>query len=69
MHMYKWIRDHRTHHKFTETKADPHDANQGIFFSHVGWLMMKRHPAVVKYGNKVDMSDVAADPVIQLLDR
>ncbi|XP_011499801.1 PREDICTED: acyl-CoA Delta(11) desaturase-like isoform X2 [Ceratosolen solmsi marchali] len=68
-HFYKWIRDHRTHHKFTETAADPHDANRGFFFSHVGWLMMKRHPAVKKYGSKVDMSDVTADPVIQFFDK
>ncbi|OXU32084.1 hypothetical protein TSAR_007841 [Trichomalopsis sarcophagae] len=68
-HFHKWIRDHRTHHKFTETAADPHDANRGFFFSHVGWLMMKRHPAVKKYGSKVDMSDIEADPVIQFFDR
>ncbi|KAL7302848.1 hypothetical protein TKK_0004080 [Trichogramma kaykai] len=68
-HFYKWIRDHRTHHKFTETKADPHDANRGFFFSHVGWLMMKRHPAVIKYGKKIDMSDIEADPVIRFFDK
>ncbi|KAF7990996.1 hypothetical protein HCN44_000801 [Aphidius gifuensis] len=65
----KWIRDHRTHHRFTETAADPHDANRGFFFSHVGWLMMKRHPAVKKHGSKVDMSDVYGDPVIQFFDK
>ncbi|KAJ8674811.1 hypothetical protein QAD02_010597 [Eretmocerus hayati] len=68
-HMSKWIRDHRTHHKFTETKADPHDSSRGFFFSHVGWLMMKRHPAVIKHGKKIDMSDVQSDPVIQFFDR
>ncbi|KAJ8674810.1 hypothetical protein QAD02_010596 [Eretmocerus hayati] len=68
-HMHKWIRDHRTHHKFTETKADPHDSTRGFFFSHVGWLMMKRHPAVIKYGKKIDMSDIEADPVIQYFDK
>ncbi|KAJ8674813.1 hypothetical protein QAD02_010599, partial [Eretmocerus hayati] len=68
-HFHKWIRDHRTHHKFTDTPADPHDANRGFFFSHCGWLMMKRHPAVIKYGKKVDMSDIEADPVIQFFDK
>lgn len=67
--MYKWIRDHRTHHRFTETAADPHDANRGFFFSHVGWLMMRRHPAVKKYGQKVDMSDIEADPVVRFADK
>ncbi|XP_076248274.1 acyl-CoA Delta-9 desaturase [Calliopsis andreniformis] len=68
-HFYKWIRDHRTHHKYTETLADPHDANRGFFFSHMGWLMVKRHPAVKKYGSKVDMNDISADPVIEFFDK
>nr|XP_033335355.1 (11Z)-hexadec-11-enoyl-CoA conjugase-like [Megalopta genalis] len=68
-HFYKWLRDHRTHHKFSETPADPHDATRGFFFSHMGWLMMKRHPAVKEYGSKIDMSDIAADPVIKFFDR
>ncbi|XP_076753751.1 acyl-CoA Delta-9 desaturase [Xylocopa sonorina] len=66
---YKWIRDHRTHHRYTETCADPHDASRGFFFSHIGWLMVKRHPAVKEYGSKIDMSDIAADPVIQFFDK
>ncbi|XP_034940026.1 acyl-CoA Delta(11) desaturase-like [Chelonus insularis] len=68
-HLSKWIRDHRTHHRFSETPADPHNAHRGFFFSHVGWLMMRRHPAVKKYGSKVDMSDIKADPVIQFFDK
>ncbi|XP_066586098.1 acyl-CoA Delta-9 desaturase-like [Prorops nasuta] len=68
-HLSKWIRDHRTHHRYTETPADPHDANRGFFFSHIGWLMMKRHPAVKQYGSKIDMSDIKADPVIQFFDK
>ncbi|XP_043473146.1 acyl-CoA Delta(11) desaturase-like [Leptopilina heterotoma] len=68
-HMYKWIRDHRTHHRFSETTADPHNANRGFFFSHMGWLMMKRHPDVIQNGKEIDMSDIAADPVIQFFDK
>ncbi|XP_048514521.1 acyl-CoA Delta(11) desaturase-like [Athalia rosae] len=66
---FAWIRDHRTHHRYTETPADPHDANRGFFFSHVGWLMMRRHPAVKKYGSKVDMSDIYGDPVLQVINK
>ncbi|XP_020278827.1 acyl-CoA desaturase 1-like isoform X8 [Pseudomyrmex gracilis] len=67
-HPSKWVRVHRTHHKFTDTSADPHNSNRGFFFSHIGWLMMKHHPDVKKYG-KVDMSDMAADPVIRFVDK
>ncbi|XP_054002310.1 acyl-CoA Delta-9 desaturase-like isoform X2 [Hylaeus anthracinus] len=66
---YSWIRDHRTHHKYTETPADPHNANRGFFFSHIGWLLVKRHPAVKEYGSKVDMSDIRADPVLEFCDK
>ncbi|KAJ0175629.1 hypothetical protein K1T71_008788 [Dendrolimus kikuchii] len=63
--IYQWVRDHRVHHKFSETTADPHDANRGFFFSHVGWLMMKKHPDVLKAGRKIDMSDITSDPLVR----
>ncbi|XP_032664484.1 acyl-CoA desaturase 2-like [Odontomachus brunneus] len=65
----KWIRIHRTHHKYTDTSADPHDASRGFFYSHIGWVMMRIHPAVKEYGKTVDMSDVQADPVIRFADK
>lgn len=68
-HPSKWIRVHRTHHRYTDTCADPHNVHRGFFFSHIGWLMMKHHPAVKKYGKNVDMSDIAADPVIRFVDK
>lgn len=64
-----WVRDHRVHHKLSETTADPHDARRGFFFAHVGWLMMKKHPHVISEGNKIDMSDVVNDPVVQFHTR
>jgi len=33
--IYVWSRDHRVHHKYSETDADPHNANRGFFFAHV----------------------------------
>ncbi|XP_055594368.1 delta(9)-fatty-acid desaturase fat-7-like [Uranotaenia lowii] len=62
--LYVWVRDHRQHHKYSDTDADPHNANRGFFFSHVGWLMSKKHPKVIEYGKKMDMSDLEADPWI-----
>lgn len=59
----EWARDHRVHHKFTDTNADPHNSTRGFFFSHIGWLMCKKHPDVRKFGAKVDMSDLENDPV------
>ena len=64
--MIEWVRDHRVHHKFTDTDADPHNSRRGFFFCHMGWLMCKKHPDVKKYGAKVDMSDLENDPLLLL---
>lgn len=59
----KWVRDHRVHHKYTDTNADPYNSRRGFFFAHMGWLMCKKHPDVYNQGKKVDMSDLDSDPV------
>ncbi|GLG94782.1 uncharacterized protein GBIM_01909 [Gryllus bimaculatus] len=61
--IFDWVRDHRVHHKYSESDADPHDVRRGFFFSHVGWLMMRKHPEVRRRGAVVDMSDILQDPV------
>nr|XP_029722931.1 stearoyl-CoA desaturase 5-like [Aedes albopictus]XP_029733144.1 stearoyl-CoA desaturase 5-like [Aedes albopictus] len=67
--LYDWVRDHRIHHKYSETDADPHNSNRGFFFAHVGWLMLRKHPECIKKGRLIDMSDVLADPVIQFHEK
>ncbi|XP_060525226.1 acyl-CoA Delta-9 desaturase-like [Cylas formicarius] len=59
-----WVRDHRVHHKFSETDADPHNSKRGFFFAHVGWLCMKKHPEVTRKGMTVDISDIFEDPLV-----
>lgn len=61
----EWARDHRVHHKFTDTDADPHNASRGFFFSHIGWLLVKKHKDVMNKGKTVDLSDIAADPIVR----
>ncbi|XP_054707228.1 acyl-CoA Delta-9 desaturase-like [Uloborus diversus] len=63
--IYEWCRDHRVHHKFTETDADPHNIKRGFFFAHMGWLMCKKHPAVAQKGKTVYLDDLWADPVVR----
>mmetsp|Transcript_8859 Transcript_8859/g.14744 ORF Transcript_8859/g.14744 Transcript_8859/m.14744 type:complete len:328 (-) Transcript_8859:27-1010(-) len=62
--IYHWARDHRVHHKFSETDADPHNATRGFFFAHMGWLLVKKHPDVVKAGRAMDFSDLMEDSVV-----
>lgn len=61
---FHWAREHRVHHKYSETNADPVNATRGFFFSHVGWLLCKKHPDVTAKGKGVDMSDLMADKVL-----
>ena len=63
--IFHWVRDHRVHHKYSETTADPHDSNRGFFFAHVGWLLLKKHKDVKSAGKSLDMSDLLKDPVIR----
>lgn len=60
----EWSRDHRCHHKWTDTDADPHNVNRGFFFSHMGWLLTKKHPKIKEMGAKLDMSDLTSDPIL-----
>ncbi|XP_069904064.1 stearoyl-CoA desaturase 5 isoform X2 [Oryctolagus cuniculus] len=63
--IFEWARDHRAHHKYSETDADPHNARRGFFFSHIGWLLVRKHPDVIEKGRKLDVTDLLADPVVQ----
>lgn len=63
--IYHWARDHRVHHKHSETDADPHNATRGLFFSHMGWLFVKKHPSVISAGKKFNHDDLMADPVVR----
>jgi stearoyl-CoA desaturase (Delta-9 desaturase) len=56
-----WCRGHRAHHRYTDTDLDPYNAHRGLFWSHVGWMLVKprRKPGTV------DISDLLHDKVIQ----
>ena len=52
------------HHKYSETDADPHNAKRGVFFAHMGWLLMKKHPDVIEKGKRMYLQDLLDDPVV-----
>ncbi|CAH3143544.1 stearoyl-CoA desaturase 5 [Pocillopora verrucosa] len=67
--IFEWARDHRVHHKYSETDADPHNAKNGFFFSHVGWLLVKKHPDVISKGKQIDLSDLYDDGIVMFQRR
>ncbi|CAH0714306.1 unnamed protein product, partial [Brenthis ino] len=69
--IYTWALDHRVHHKYSETVADPHDVRRGFWFAHVGWLVLTPHPAVEnrRVALKNTSVDLINDPVVLLQRR
>lgn len=37
----KWSADHRIHHTHVDTEKDPYNINEGFFFAHMGWILLK----------------------------
>lgn len=37
----KWGADHRVHHNKVDTDEDPYNINEGFFYAHIGWVMLK----------------------------
>uniref|UniRef100_A0A0A9Y5R8 Acyl-CoA desaturase 2 n=1 Tax=Lygus hesperus TaxID=30085 RepID=A0A0A9Y5R8_LYGHE len=62
--IYAFVRDHRVHHKFVDTDADPHNSKRGFFYSHMGWLMVKRLPVTKERVKQIDMSDIERDKIV-----
>ncbi|EGC39055.1 hypothetical protein DICPUDRAFT_52931 [Dictyostelium purpureum] len=57
--VFEWCQDHRAHHRFTDTDKDPYNVKKGLFYSHMGWMLLKRIPG------DSDISDLEADPVLR----
>lgn len=62
--IYEWVRDHRTHHKGSDTSSDPHNSNRGFFFSHMGWIFVKKNQDVIKLGKTIILDDLVNDPIV-----
>lgn len=62
--IYHWCRDHRVHHKFSDTEADPHDINRGFFYAHMGWLMLVKDQPVKDAGKQLNFQDLLDDPIV-----
>ncbi|XP_065158311.1 acyl-CoA Delta-9 desaturase-like [Atheta coriaria] len=62
--IFTWCRDHRLHHKHSETNADPYNSKRGFFFCHLGWVLLRKHPDVKEKGKSIDMSDLKANPTV-----
>ena len=56
-----WCRGHRAHHRYTDTELDPYSAQEGFWWSHIGWLIIKPK---VKLGF-AEMTDLTGNTVVR----
>lgn len=56
-----WARDHRAHHRYTDTDKDPYSVHRGLFHAHFGWMVMKQNPKQI---GRTDISDLNDDPIV-----
>jgi len=56
-----WARDHRAHHRYTDTDKDPYSVRKGLLYSHLGWMIMKQNPKRI---GRTDISDLNDDKVV-----
>lgn len=57
-----WCRDHRAHHRYTDTDRDPYNANHGFWYSHIGWMLLKQDPNNI---GRAGIEDLNSDPWIR----
>jgi stearoyl-CoA desaturase (delta-9 desaturase) len=55
-----WVREHRAHHRFTDTDKDPHNIREGFWHAHILWTILEQP----KRDNRVDISDLKHDGVV-----
>nr|CCA17242.1 acylCoA desaturase 1 putative [Albugo laibachii Nc14] len=67
--IFTWSRDHRVHHKESDSDGDPHNASRGFFFAHIGWIMVRKHPNVLLAGKKLNHDDLLKDPIVSFQSR
>jgi len=57
-----WCRNHRAHHRYTDTPRDPYNAKRGFFYSHLGWMLVKQKANQIGFA---DITDLQRDPMIK----
>ena len=64
----KWVAQHRMHHQFSDTDNDPHNANRGFWWSHIGWMLYYRDRIDSPKQIKLYTKDINQNKFYQFLD-
>ena len=58
-----WSRDHRAHHRYTDTEKDPYSVRKGLVYAHLGWMILKQNPKRI---GRTDITDLNSDPLVRM---
>jgi stearoyl-CoA desaturase (delta-9 desaturase) len=67
--IYHWVKDHRMHHRHTDTDLDPHSIEYGFFYSHIGWLFFRRTDKFRAAAREIQMEDMENDSIVMFQHR
>ena len=67
--IYHWVRDHRMHHRHTDTELDPHSIEYGFMYSHMGWLFFRRTDKFRASAREIQMGDMENDSIVMFQHR
>jgi stearoyl-CoA desaturase (delta-9 desaturase) len=56
-----WAAAHRFHHRHVDTDDDPYNAQEGFFYSHMGWVMVEG----AKHDDTSNVPDLWKDPMLR----
>ncbi len=56
-----WAAAHRFHHRHVDTDDDPYNAQEGFFYSHMGWVMVEG----AKHDDTSNVPDLWKDPILR----
>ncbi|SBT86652.1 stearoyl-CoA desaturase, putative [Plasmodium malariae] len=59
-----WAKNHRLHHKYSDTKYDPHNIRYGFFYSHIGWLLYQKTKYVREKEKEIYIDDLLQNPLL-----
>jgi stearoyl-CoA desaturase (delta-9 desaturase) len=62
--IYQWSRDHKMHHKYTDTELDPHSITHGFWYSHIGWIFFRKTDKFREASQLILMDDLQKDSVV-----
>jgi stearoyl-CoA desaturase (Delta-9 desaturase) len=58
-----WSRDHRAHHRYTDTEKDPYSVRKGLMYAHLGWMLLKQNPKRI---GRTDITDLNSDKLVRM---